>query len=354
MRRLTIAVGLGLVIAVVLPTGSHAAEVSPTEVGAALGGSWERQMAGRSPLVKRSGLIPARCSPGRFTSANRGRLVDYYGSQVGKFARGADTEVLTYSSASAAKRGLRGLKRWVTQCPGPVFTCKDCGAGPSYQVGLRRARLGRPSYGWRLWASIEGTAVYSTSIAFVQGNRVGVASYNLFDTKRVKPERSFVVSIPKTKALAALLKRELSGTQVPGANVPSAPSNPPASSPAPSSPPATPPPTSPPPVVPPSAVITGRPCSTFETPPNCAPARVSAAPNNSAAKLGQFGYGQAMTARCWISGQTITDGNNSDPSDDGRTFTSSLWFGIDWNGGRGYVAAAWTTKSNDHLGLPGC
>ena len=131
MRRLTIAVGLGLVIAVVLPTGSHAAEVSPTEVGAALGGSWERQMAGRSPLVKRSGLIPARCSPGRFTSANRGRLVDYYGSQVGKFARGADTEVLTYSSASAAKRGLRGLKRWVTQCPGPVFTCKDCGAGPS-------------------------------------------------------------------------------------------------------------------------------------------------------------------------------------------------------------------------------
>lgn len=353
MRSRSIAVALGAAIAVLIPTGGHAAEVSPADVGAALGGSWERERAGRSQLLKKNGLIPARCSPGRFTSADRGRYVYYYGSQVGKFARGADTEVLTYPSHIAAKRGLKGLKRWITQCPGPVFTCKGCGAGPSYREGLKGARLGRNSHGWRLRASIEGTAVYSTSIAFVQGNRVGVASYNLFDTKKVKPERSFVVSIPKTKALAALLKQELSGSQRPGASVPPAPVSPPAGSPAPSSPPVTPPPTSPPPV-PPSAVITGRPCSTFETPPNCAPARVSAAPNNSATKLGQFGYGQAMTARCWTSGQTITDGNNSDPSDDGRTFTSSLWFGIDWNGGRGYVAAAWTTKSNDHLGLPGC
>lgn len=356
MNRRMVALALGAAAALSIPTGSHAAELSPSDVGAALGGSWKRQISGQGRLVEKNGHIPARCSPGRFTSPDRGRSVDYYGSQVGKFARGADTEILTYSSKRAAKRGLKGLKRWVTQCPGPVFTCKDCGAGPSYQQGLKAARLGRNSYGWRLWASIEGTAVYSTSIAFVQGNRVGVASYNLFDTKRVNPKRSFVVSIPKTKALAALLKQELSGSQRPGTSVPPAPVpvSPPAGSPVPSSPPVTPPPTSPPPVVPPSAVITGRPCSTFETPPNCAPARVSAAPNNSATKLGQFGYGQAMTARCWITGQTITDGNNSDPSDDGRTFTSSLWFGIDWNGGRGYVAAAWTTKSNDHLGLPGC
>jgi hypothetical protein len=354
MKRRMAAVALAGALALVIPAGSHAAEVSPSAVGAALGGSWEREFAGRGLLVKTAGFTPARCAPGRFTSANRGRFIYYRGSEVGKFARAADTEILTYPSRRAAKRGLKGLKQWVTQCPGPVYTCQGCGAGPSYRDGLKRARLGRPSYGWRFWASIEGTAVYSTSIAFVKGNKVGVASYTLLDTKRVNPEGSFVVSIPKTRALAALLKQQMSGSQRPRASVPSAPVAPPATVPTLPSPPSTTPPTSPPPVVPPSAVITGRPCSTFETPPNCAPARVSAAPNNSAAKIGQFGYGQALTARCWVVGQTITDGNNSDPSDDARTFTSNLWFGIDWNGGRGYVAAAWTTKSNDHLGLPGC
>lgn len=113
--------------------------------------------------------------------------------------------------------------------------------------------------------------------------------------------------------------------------------------------------TTPPPTTPPAvATITGNPCSTAEMAPNCAPARVSSAPNNTAAKLGAFGYGQSLIARCWTTGQTITDGNNSDPSDDARTFTSNLWFGIDWNGGRGYVAATWTTKSTSHLGLPAC
>jgi hypothetical protein len=114
----------------------------------------------------------------------------------------------------------------------------------------------------------------------------------------------------------------------------------------------TPPPTSPPP--PTSATITGNPCSTAEKAPNCAPARVSAAPNNSATKIGSFAYGQSLTVRCWATGQVITDGNNSDPSDDNRTFTSDLWYGIDWNGGRGYVAATWTTKSNNKFGLPSC
>ena len=59
-------------------------------------------------------------------------------------------------------------------------------------------------------------------------------------------------------------------------------------------------------------------------------------------------------ARCWTTGQVLTDGNNADPSDDARTFTSGLWFGIDWNAGRGYVAATWTTKSENHLSLPNC
>jgi hypothetical protein len=110
--------------------------------------------------------------------------------------------------------------------------------------------------------------------------------------------------------------------------------------------------TAPPP--PSSAAIVGRPCSTFESAPNCAPARVSSAPNNGAAKLGTFSYGQNLTARCYTTGETLTDGNNADPSDDARTFTSSRWYGIDWAGGRGYVAAVWTTKNNNTLGLPAC
>ena len=114
------------------------------------------------------------------------------------------------------------------------------------------------------------------------------------------------------------------------------------------------PPTNPPPPTPTSATITGNPCSTAEKAPNCVPARVAAAPNNSSAKLGTFSYGQKLTVRCWATGQVITDGNNSDPSDDGRTFTSDLWYGVDWNGGRGYVAATWTTKNNNKFGLPAC
>ncbi len=122
----------------------------------------------------------------------------------------------------------------------------------------------------------------------------------------------------------------------------------------PPAPPVTPPTTPPKPAPPSSATVTGNPCSTAERAPNCAPARVSASPNNSGTKIGAFSYGQQLTARCWSTGQVITDGNNSDPSDDARTFTSDLWYGIDWNGGRGYVAATWTTKSNNKFGLPAC
>lgn len=133
----------------------------------------------------------------------------------------------------------------------------------------------------------------------------------------------------------------------------------PAPSPAPPSPPPPAPsppasPSPPPPPPPPSATISGNPCTTAESAPNCAPARVSAASNNSAQRLGTFSYGQALTARCWTTGQVITDGNNADPSDDAHTFTSDLWFGVDWNGSRGYVSATWTTKSNSHLSLPAC
>ena len=64
--------------------------------------------------------------------------------------------------------------------------------------------------------------------------------------------------------------------------------------------------------------------------------------------------GTALTVRCVAQGRQLTDGSNSTTEDDARQFTSTLWYGVDWAGGRGYVPAVWTTKSNSTLGLPVC
>ena len=64
--------------------------------------------------------------------------------------------------------------------------------------------------------------------------------------------------------------------------------------------------------------------------------------------------GMGLTARCWANGRVLTDGSNNTAEDDARQFTSGLWYALDWNGGRGFIPAVWTTKRADHLGLPGC
>lgn len=71
-------------------------------------------------------------------------------------------------------------------------------------------------------------------------------------------------------------------------------------------------------------------------------------------RIADVSRGTALTARCWATGRTLTDGSNNTTEDDARQFTSALWYGVDWNGGRGYVPAVWTTKREDHLGLPAC
>ena len=103
----------------------------------------------------------------------------------------------------------------------------------------------------------------------------------------------------------------------------------------------------------PSATITVNTCATDGNCERWNPIWVHANPAGSS-RIADAYRGQQFTARCWAPGRTLTDGNNSITSDDAIQFTSALWFGIDFNGGRGYVPAVWTTKSENHLGLPAC
>jgi hypothetical protein len=124
--------------------------------------------------------------------------------------------------------------------------------------------------------------------------------------------------------------------------------------PTPPSPPATPPPpVTPPPPPPPSATIVVNTCNTYNNCDVFNPIWVHSNPAVSS-RIGDVGRGTSLTARCWAAGRTLTDGSNNTTEDDARQFTSALWYGVDWNGGRGYVPAVWTTKREDHLGLPGC
>ncbi len=119
-------------------------------------------------------------------------------------------------------------------------------------------------------------------------------------------------------------------------------------------------PTSPPvapPVVPPpaptSTVITVNTCNTYGNCDVWNPIWVHSSPGVSS-RIADVSRGTQLTARCWAPGRQLTDGSDQTAEDDARQFTSSLWFGVDWGGGRGFVPAVWTTKSESHLGLPAC
>jgi surface antigen len=110
-------------------------------------------------------------------------------------------------------------------------------------------------------------------------------------------------------------------------------------------------PVTPPP--PPSATITVNTCNTYN---NCTffnPIYVHSNPSVSS-RIGDVYNGSQLTARCWTGGRVLTDGSNNTTEDDARQFTSGLWYGVDWSGTRGYVPAVWTTKQENHLGLPAC
>ncbi len=122
-----------------------------------------------------------------------------------------------------------------------------------------------------------------------------------------------------------------------------------------SQPPVKQPPVDPPPAPKPSAGVTivVNTCNTYGNCDYWNPIWVHANPATSS-RIADVGRGTALTARCWAPGRTLTDGSNNTAEDDARQFTSALWYGVDWNGGRGYVPAVWTTKREDHLGLPHC
>jgi hypothetical protein len=143
-----------------------------------------------------------------------------------------------------------------------------------------------------------------------------------------------------------------------GETTPVAPTQPvsaPAPAPAPPSSPAPQPPAPQPPAPQPpaGATIVVNTCNTYGNCDYWNPIWVHANPAVSS-RIADVGRGTALTARCWAAGRTLTDGSNHTTEDDARQFTSALWYGVDWNGGRGYVPAVWTTKREDRLGLPAC
>jgi hypothetical protein len=84
------------------------------------------------------------------------------------------------------------------------------------------------------------------------------------------------------------------------------------------------------------------------------PVPMRAGASRTTADLGLAVHGTALTARCGTRGQLTTDGSNQTAEDDARTFTSDLWYGVDWGGGRAFISSVWSTKRDTTLGLPGC
>lgn len=60
-----------------------------------------------------------------------------------------------------------------------------------------------------------------------------------------------------------------------------------------------------------------------------------------------------LVATCQTQGQRITNGDDDEPKSRPLTYSSRIWYGVEVNGTRGYIADTWTTRTNG-LGLPQC
>lgn len=203
---LRVALIAAIAVAVSGPSVAHSLSVDPGDLARTLGGSWDSQVRSKSWLVKRSGYTPADCAPGRFLGARNGRLEYFFGSPAQSYPRSADIHVLSFASHRAARQGLNGLRAMVKICPGPIAECPACDGGAVYHSPLPAARIGRNSYGW--WGAAAGglEAAYLTNIAFIKGREVVVVSYRVYNDRDGDLDRSFIPSIPKTKALARALR----------------------------------------------------------------------------------------------------------------------------------------------------
>ncbi|MEZ5231604.1 MAG: hypothetical protein R2749_02690 [Acidimicrobiales bacterium] len=67
-------------------------------------------------------------------------------------------------------------------------------------------------------------------------------------------------------------------------------------------------------------------------------------------------HGVELTTDCWVEGQRITNGNDADPSDDGATYTTTVWWRVTVEGQVGFITDAWFSRAgnDDKLNLPNC
>lgn len=83
---------------------------------------------------------------------------------------------------------------------------------------------------------------------------------------------------------------------------------------------------------------------------------VRTAPDLASDKIGVVMHGEVYEARCWTIGETLTNGNYADPSDDGAQYTTDVWYEIEIPEGWGFISDVWFARraDSDRLNLPEC
>jgi hypothetical protein len=259
------------------------------------------------------------------------------------FSQGAHAVGDTFSSSDGSVRlDVLGRIAAVILIADPRFNSQESYSFGSFQMG-RNGIAGARSPG-DLW-QIDGKVR-----AYCDGKDLVCQGYSGYDgsvhngTRYAQTYRNDMIDFLRGRL----------GWPAPAAPAPTSPPAAPAPAPTPSAAPrpSSPSPT-PPPAAPASAGITVNTCNTYGNCTEWNPIWVHSSPGVSS-RIADVSNGTGLTARCWANGRQLTDGSNNTNEDDARQFTSTLWYGVDWAGGRGYVPAVWTTKRQDTLGLPPC
>lgn len=83
---------------------------------------------------------------------------------------------------------------------------------------------------------------------------------------------------------------------------------------------------------------------------------IRTAPELGADRIGSVMHGEVYRARCWTTGEAITNGNYADPSDDAAQYTTDVWYEIETDAGWGFISDVWFARraEADRLNLPEC
>lgn len=183
----------------------------PGQLSAALGGSWHRTPSWGSQWASKTRMVPGRCSGFAYTQAGSGRIYNYWGSSTSEWMRKASVEVLNYPSALEGRQGLKGVRDYVRDCPGPVrqYCSAGCDVDRVWVKALPAARIGRGTLAW--WSGAKGNFVnYGTNIAFRRGSQVFIVQYGIRPEGDPMPpqlQRGVIVNIPKAQELARMTRR---------------------------------------------------------------------------------------------------------------------------------------------------